>query len=152
MASTTLARLYAVQPSARASIKSAVGYAVFDNFSMKILVAGGGSGTGIAVNNLTKAENFMRMAEIQAGLGFGVKKFSLVWVFTSSVAFIDFVYSGWELGTAATAAAMINDNGASFEGAVAIAPGVWLYQLTDTGLALELTVKGTRYYRDSGLN
>jgi hypothetical protein len=37
-------------------------------------------------------------------------------------------------------------------GAVAISKGVWLYQLTDDGLALELTAKGTKYYRDADLN
>ena len=31
-------------------------------------------------------------------------------------------------------------------------PGVWMYQLTDKGLALELTGKGTKYYKDDDLN
>ena len=62
-------------PSARKAVESAAGYAAFSNFGMKILVAGGGSGKGIAVNNKTKAMTYMKMAEIQAGLGFGVKKF-----------------------------------------------------------------------------
>lgn len=39
-----------------------------------------------------------------------------------------------------------------FAGAMSVSPGVWLYQLTDDGLAAELTVKGTRYYVDSELN
>jgi hypothetical protein len=30
--------------------------------------------------------------------------------------------------------------------------GVWLYQLAGDGLALELTAKGTKYYRDDTLN
>jgi hypothetical protein len=42
--------------------------------------------------------------------------------------------------------------GGSFAGAVSIRPGVWLYQLTDDGLALELTAKGTKYYKDKALN
>jgi hypothetical protein len=37
-------------------------------------------------------------------------------------------------------------------GAVSVMPGVWLYQLTDDGLALELTAKGTKYYKDDALN
>jgi hypothetical protein len=37
-------------------------------------------------------------------------------------------------------------------GAVSVMPGVWLYQMTDDGLALELTAKGTKYYRDDALN
>ncbi|WP_319550001.1 hypothetical protein [Desulfogranum marinum] len=39
-----------------------------------------------------------------------------------------------------------------FAGAMSIKPGVWLYQLTDDGLALELTAKGTKYYKDNTLN
>jgi len=31
-------------------------------------------------------------------------------------------------------------------------PGVWLGQLTEDGLALELTVKGTKYYKDDELD
>ena len=72
---------------------------------MKILVAGGGSGKGIAVNNKTKATTYMKMAELQAGLGFGVKKFQLVWVFETEAALNNFVNSGWEFGGQATAAA-----------------------------------------------
>lgn len=30
--------------------------------------------------------------------------------------------------------------------------GVWLYQLTDDGLAPELTAKGTKYYQNDELN
>ena len=41
---------------------------------------------------------------------------------------------------------------AAFQGAIAVSPGVWLYQITGDGLALELTVKGTKYYKDSDLN
>ena len=48
--------------------------------------------------------------------------------------------------------AKAKDGGAAFQGAVAIAPGVWLYQVTDKGLALELTAKGTKYFKDDDLN
>jgi hypothetical protein len=34
--------------------------------------------------------------------------------------------------------------GAAPQGAVSVAPGVWMYQLTDKGLALDLTRKGTK--------
>jgi hypothetical protein len=30
--------------------------------------------------------------------------------------------------------------------------GVWLYQINDKGLAAEVTVKGSRYYKDAALN
>src|SRR5688500_2547009 len=119
---------------------------------MKILVAGGGKGQGIAVERASRREIFMRMAEIQAGLGFGVKKFRLVWVFQTRDAFERFVNSGYEIGSQATLAAQASGQGAAYAGAVSVSPDVWLYQITDDGLAAELAVKGTRYYRDKDLN
>jgi lipid-binding SYLF domain-containing protein len=151
-AQQVLAAVYKAQPSARKAVESAAGYAAFSNFGMKILVAGGGSGEGVAVNNKTKATTYMKMAELQAGLGFGVKKFQVVWVFETEAALNNFINSGWEFGAQATAAAKAGDKGSAYQGAVAVAPGVWLYQLTDKGLALELTAKGTKYYKDGDLN
>lgn len=152
VAGQTLQRLYKVQPGARQRVEKAAGYAAFSNFGMKILVAGGGKGEGVAVNNKTKQETFMKMVELQAGLGFGIKKFRLVWVFDTAEAFNKFVNSGWELGAQATAAAQVGGQGAAAAGAIPISPGVWVYQLTDDGLALELTAKGTKYYKDDALN
>jgi lipid-binding SYLF domain-containing protein len=147
-----LARLYKAQPSAKAAIGKAAGYAVFSNFGMKIFVAGSGTGKGVAVDNKTKKETFMKMVELQAGLGFGVKKFSLVWVFETPETLATFVNSGWELGGQTSVAAKAGEKGASLQGAMPVAPGVWVYQLTDTGVALELTAKGTKYYKDDDLN
>ena len=85
-AQDALAAVYKAAPSAKKAVESAAGYAAFSNFGMKILFAGGGTGKGIAVNNKTKATTYMKMAEVQAGLGFGVKKFQLVWVFETEEA------------------------------------------------------------------
>ena len=149
----TLEELYRVQPDARNHIQKAAGYAVFSNFGVKILVAGGGSGAGIAIDNKARKETFMRMAEVQAGLGFGVKKFRLVWVFEKKSDLDRFINSGWELGAQTTASAKVSGQGGNvLTGALSVSPGVWLYQLTDDGLALELTAKGTKYYKDADLN
>jgi lipid-binding SYLF domain-containing protein len=148
----TLDRLYKLQPSAKRTIQNAAGYATFSNFGMKILVAGGGKGEGVAVKTKNKQETFMKMVEVQAGLGFGVKKFRLIWVFETESAFDSFVNKGWELGAQTTAAAQVGGQGAWAAGAIAVSPGIWLYQITDDGLALELTAKGTKYYKDDALN
>ena len=66
--------------------------------------------------------------------------------------FNKFVNSGQELGGQASAATKTSDQGAAFAGALSVSPGVWLYQLTDEGLAAELTVKGTKYYKNDDLN
>lgn len=151
-AEETLARLYKAKPSAEAAIKAAAGHAVFNNSGMKILMAGGGKGNGIAVDNVSKKIVYMKMREIQAGLGMGVKKFSTIFVFETKEKLDEFVNSGWEFGGQATAAAKTGEGGGSYEGAAAVAPGVWMYQLTDKGLALELTGKGTKYSKNDELN
>jgi lipid-binding SYLF domain-containing protein len=151
-ADQALAAVYKLQPSARKAVQSAAGYAAFSNFGMKILVAGSGTGKGVAVNNKTKAVTYMRIAELQAGIGFGVKKFQLLWVFDTEDALNKFINSGWEIGAQATASAKSGDKGAAYQGAVSVSPGVWLYQVSGDSLALELTAKGTKYYKDSDLN
>jgi len=152
MSRDTLAKLYRVQPSAKKAVEGAAGYATFSNFGMKILMAGGGSGSGMAFDNKTKKATYMKMVEVQAGLGMGIKKFRVVFVFDTQNALNSFVNSGWEFGGQTTAAAKSGDQGISLTGAVSVAPGVWMYQLTDTGLAAEITGKGTKYYKDSDLN
>ncbi|MCF7752151.1 hypothetical protein KQ945_15425 [Bacillus subtilis subsp. subtilis] len=147
-----LSRLYAAQPGARQAIADAAGYAVFRSFGVKILVAGGGGGHGVAIDNRSGRETFMRMVEVQAGLGFGAKTFDLVWVFKTPAAYEDFITRGIEIGGQATLAAKVDKAGVGLAGAVQVSDGVWVYQMTESGLAAELTVKGTRYYPDTSLN
>jgi len=147
-----LAALYKLQPDAKNAIKNAYGYATFSDFGMKILVFGGGSGQGVAIVNSTGQKTFMRMLEIQAGLGFGIKKFMLVWVFDNKKVFDSFVNSGWTFGGQATAAAKDGKKGGAMQGAFQVAPGISLYQMTAKGLALELTLKGSKYSKDGKLN
>jgi lipid-binding SYLF domain-containing protein len=151
-ADQTLAKLYKARPSAQDAIRKAVGYAVFNNAGAKILVAGGGKGSGIAVHNATQKVTYMRMREIQAGLGMGVKKFSMIFVFTTKKALDDFVNGSWEFGGQTTAAAKTGDGGGALQGATVAGDGVYVYQLTDKGLALELTAKSTKYFKDDDLN
>ena len=153
MSQDTLARLYKAQPSAKAAVEKAYGYAVFSNTGVKILLAGSGKGKGMAIKNQTGAETFMKMLELQAGLGMGVKKFRVIFVFENEKAFDGFVNSGWEFGGQTSAAAKTSpEKGGSMEGAASVSDGVWMYQMTDKGLALELTGKGTKYSKDDDLN
>ena len=148
----TLEKLYKAQPKAKKAISKSQGYAVFSNFGMKILVAGGGTGKGLAINKETGQKTYMKMLEVQAGIGLGIKKFQVIWVFDDQSDFKAFINQGWEFGGQATAAAKLNDDGNSMQGALSVKQGVWVYQLTGDGLALELTLKGTKYYKDKNLN
>jgi len=146
-----LAKLYRIQPGAKKTIENAAGYATFSNFGVKIFFAGSGKGAGVAVAK-NKNRTYMKMFEVQAGLGFGVKKFSLVWVFDNASALDNFIKSGWEIGGQASATAKKGAKGDAYTGAMSVSPGVWLYQMAGDGLALELTGKGTKYYKDDELN
>ena len=152
MTNETLQRLYKAQPGAKKAVDSSAGYAVFSNFGLKIFVAGSGKGSGMAVDKKSGKITYMKMLEVQAGLGLGVKKFRMVWVFEKAADFNKFVNAGWEVGGQTSAAAKTGDKGAALAGAVSVSPGVWLYQLTDEGVAVELTAKGTKYYKADDLN
>lgn len=147
-----LARLYSAQPGAKGAVEGAAGYAVFSNFGMKILVAGSGTGKGVAVDRKSGQRTYMRMGELQAGVGIGVKKFQVVFVFQTADKLSAFINQGWEFGGQTTAAATTGDQGGALAGALSVSDGVWMYQLTDKGLALEATLKGTKYWKDSDLN
>jgi lipid-binding SYLF domain-containing protein len=152
MAQDTLARLYKAHPSAKAAVESGYGYAVFDNFGMKIFVLGGGKGQGIAVSNKTGDTIYMKMVEVQGGLGFGGKTFPVIMVFENKNVFDNFVNNGWEFGGQATAAVKHAEEGTALQGATSVSPGIWMYQLTKSGLEATITAKGTKYYKNDTLN
>jgi lipid-binding SYLF domain-containing protein len=152
VAQKTLQQLYKAEPAAKAAVERAAGYAVFNNMGVKILFAGSGKGKGIAVDNKTKKETFMKMIELQAGLGIGVKKFNVVFVFDNAKVLNSFINSGWEFGGQATASAKTQDKGGAMAGAASVSDGVWMYQMTEKGLAAEITAKSTKYYKDDDLN
>jgi hypothetical protein len=78
---------------------------------VNILIAGSEKGKGVVVNNKSKNETFMKMLELRAGLGFGAKKFRVVFVFDNEKAFNGFANSGWEFGGQSKAAAKTGDKG-----------------------------------------
>ena len=152
MAQQSLQQLYQKQPSAKAAIQNAAGYAVFSDFGLKIFLAGSGNGQGVAVNKETGQQTFMKMVELQAGLGFGIKKFRNIFVFETQNALNSFVNSGWQFGGQATLAAKSATSGGAMAGAAEVSPGIWLYQLTDKGLEASITATGAKYYKNDSLN
>jgi lipid-binding SYLF domain-containing protein len=153
VARSAIEHLYEVQPKAREALEGAAGYAVFSNFGLKLFIGGGGSGNGVAFDRTGQSVTYMKMAEIQAGLGFRIKKYQQIWVFENASDLERFISSGWEMGAQTTASAALNNRGGTlFTGAMSVRPGVWLYQFSGDGLALDVTAKGTKYYRNKKLN
>jgi len=152
MADQTLKDLYKMEPKAQAEIQGAAAYAVFNNMGTNILLLSTARGAGVAVDNKSKQETFMKMVSAGAGIGLGVKDYRVIFVFESEKAFKEFLDSGWSGSAQADAAAKAGDKGSAESGALEVAPDVWVYQITKNGLALQATLQGTKYYKDDDLN
>jgi lipid-binding SYLF domain-containing protein len=152
MTQDALATLYEIAPGTRRVIERSAGYAVFSTFGVKLFFAGGTTGKGMVVNLRTGRQTFMKMLQVQGGLGFGLNQNRLIFVFTNESALKNFISQGWEFGGQANLSAMAGGQGAQFSGAAAVSPGVYLYQLTQTGLSATLTVGGTKFFKDGDLN
>lgn len=152
MAGQTLQDLYKAQPGAKTAVAKSAGYAVFNNMGTNVLLLSTARGAGIAVESKTKQETFMKMISAGGGLGLGVKDYRVIFIFENKAAFDRFLNSGWSGTGQADAAAKAGKEGGAYSGATEISPGVWVYQITKNGLALQLTLQGTKYYKDDDLN
>ncbi len=151
MKDEVLSDLYKLKPDVKVQASSAPGYAVFSNVNVNIILASFGGGQGVVRNNLSGKYTYMEMGEVGVGLGLGAKDFRLVFIFHSNESMDRFVESGWALGAQADAAAKVEEKGAAVGGEVTI-DGMTIYQLTETGLALQATIKGTKFWKDDELN
>ncbi|MDH5434093.1 MAG: YSC84-related protein [Gammaproteobacteria bacterium] len=151
MKNEVLTELFKVKPTTRSQVSNAPGYAVFSNVNVNVVFASFGGGYGYAKNNKTGKVYYMRMGELGFGLGLGAKDFRAVFVFHNRKTFDDFIKYGWSFGGNADAAAKLDEKGgaASAEGVLS---DVTVYQFTKNGLALQATLKGTKYWLDEDLN
>ena len=152
MAAKTLQELYKLEPTAKEAVEKSAGYAVFNNMGTNLLLLSTARGAGIAINSQSKQETFMKMISAGAGLGLGVKDYRVVFVFQNDKALSQFLDSGWSGSAQSDAAAKAGEKGGAYSGAVEVAPGVLVYQITKNGVALQLTLQGTKYYKDDDLN
>ena len=152
MRAETLAKLYKIHPAAKARIEEAPGYAVFSNVGINLVVLSAAGGHGVAHDNKSGRDTYMKIVSGGLGLGLGVKDFRGVFVFSTAEKLDHFIHSGWEANVQADAAAKSNDKGAAITGAITVAPGVDLYQITENGLALQATIQGTKYFKSDDLN
>jgi len=151
MKNQVLTELYQAKPDVKSQIASAPGYAVFSNANVNLVLASFGGGFGVARNNKTGTDTYMKMGEVGVGLGLGVKDFRVVFVFHTDKSLSNFIENGWAVGAQADAAAKASDKGAAVGGEIT-ADNITIYQLTETGLALQATIKGTKYWKDETLN
>jgi lipid-binding SYLF domain-containing protein len=150
--SDTLADLYRIHPAAKAHVQKSVGYGVFSNVGINLILFSAAAGSGVVRDNRSGKDVYMKMISGGVGLGLGVKDFRGVFVFTTEKALKSFLDSGWEASAQADAAAVAGSKGGSAAGSITVAPGMDLYQITKNGLALQATIQGTKYYKDDALN
>jgi lipid-binding SYLF domain-containing protein len=148
MRADTLARLYKEEPGARTEVEQAVGYAVFSPGGVNVVFFSAGYGSGVAHDNINGNDIFMKMASGGLGLGLGVKDYRLVFVFRTREAYDRFVRDGWDFSSQADVAAKAGTDGGELSEGAVIMPGVKVYQLTENGLVAQITLQGTRYWRD----
>jgi len=178
MRDEALADLYKRDVNLRGKVQSAAGYAVFSNLAGGILFVSTGQGYGIAHDNRSGKDTYMKMGELGAGMGLGMRHFRGIYVFNDAVNFRKFVESGWEFGGDANVAAMAGEQGVAggasgqavgggvaAGGAGSVGAGssgaggagstgsdIEVYELTESGLIARAGVAGTKYWKDSELN
>lgn len=146
-----LQQLYQKEPETRENIKRAAGYGVFNNANVNLMVASVGSGYGVVINNTNDQRTYMNMAEAGIGFGAGVKNFSIVMIFHDESTMSNFIEQGWSVGAQADASAKVGNQGAA-AGAEISEKNITIYEITKNGIALQLTVKGTKFWKDTDLN
>ena len=104
------------------------------------------------MNTRTGRRTYMKMFELQPGFGFGFTNFRIVFVFTNLETFNDFIDSGWEFGSRAAAAAKTKTEGGAAEAGYEVRPGMTMWQLTEEGAVVGVSITGAKYWHNDDLN
>ena len=147
VAQETLQQLFSEDEKAKALFEDAAGWAVFDNTKVAFGLSGGG-GRGVAVSKDTGDRTYMKMGTGGVGLGLGVNKYQIVFLFQDEITLGKFIDSGWQADAGATAAA----GKSAADAKTNFVNGLAIYQLTEKGLMLNADIAGTKYWVDDKLN
>jgi lipid-binding SYLF domain-containing protein len=147
IAEDALAKLYAVQPEARKAVESSPGYAVFDITSIYAIVFVGQKGKGVLFDNATKKPTYMTSTRMGTGPGAGKQRVFQVFVFKTKSAMNQFVLAGGLGGDIGASTSTGKDGSVrSFN------PEIDIYQIPESGMAVQASWGGTVYKVDSDLN
>ena len=141
-----LQKLYGLQPDARAAVEAAAGYAVFEVDSIYALLFVGQKGKGVLVDNATRKPTFMLSARAGTGPGVGKQKVLQIFVFKSKGAMEQFVAVGNAGGDIGASVSTGRDGMVrSFN------PSIDIYQVPESGMAVQASWGGTVYTVDTQL-
>ena len=152
MVQNTLQEAYRRKPDLKPMVERAQGYAVFSNIGTQLIILATGNGYGVVHDYQTGRDTHMRMAQLGVGIGVAIKDYRAVFVFHSRQAMTDFIEHGWGAEGQATASAKADEKGGTAGAAQQIAQGVSVYQFTKSGLALQATISGMKFWKDNELN
>ena len=139
-------KLYKITPEARQEVEQAAGYAVFDITAIYAILFVGQKGKGVMIDNATKKPTFMLSVRAGTGPGVGKQRLYQVFVFKSKEAMSQFTLAGG-LGGDLSATVSTGKDGMvrSFN------PTISVYQVPESGLAVQASWGGTVYSVDSQL-
>jgi len=168
-----LEKMFEDQPALKKKVDEASGYATFSVLNVNLLVLATARGTGVAVDNKTNKETFMKMTSIGGGLGAGLKDMNILIIFNEPDALDEFMNSGWQFEAQADAAAKSGDKGGEIgEGVTVTSPDengamgtsmsstsrevasapMEIYKLTEAGVSAQATISGVKFSKDDDLN
>jgi lipid-binding SYLF domain-containing protein len=147
LSAEALEKLYKIQPDARKAVEGAVGYAVFDITSIYAILFVGQKGKGVLFDNKSKKTTFMTSSRMGTGPGAGKQRVFQIFVFKGKGAMDQFVLTGG-LGGDVSASISTGTDGSvrSFN------PDIDIYQIPESGMAVQASWGGTVYAVDSDLN
>ena len=146
-----LTELYRAKPGVKIALEGSAGYAVFSDFGAQNIYMEDARAMGVAIDNETDQETFMKMVQLQAGPGVNTHRFRLVFVFETSKALKTFTKSAWILGPDVMAMAVPDARTGPFAGAVQLQPGMHVFQLDEHGVLTGFTTRDVMFYRDREL-
>jgi hypothetical protein len=103
------------------------------------------NGSSVARNNRTGGGYLHEDVFSRRGIGHGHQGFRRFFILDTQSALDQFINRGWETSGQTDSTGKLGEKGCSAETAGTIAPGLRLYQLTENGLALQITIQGTKY-------
>jgi lipid-binding SYLF domain-containing protein len=152
MKDITLADLYKRKPKAKEEIEKAPGYAVFDATGVFVVLYVGITGRGVLIDNSNGEATYMTMARAGTGPGIGYEQFGYVIVFKNKKLLDTFKTVGGDIGASGHLVARGFDTGGSVGAQMSFDPELYVYQITEDGLAAEASWGATAFVPDPFLN
>jgi len=151
MAQSALPDFYKAQPSIKAEVEKAPGYAVFSTFGLSFIIGGSG-GKGLVHDNKTGKDTYMSQAQGSVGVQAGIADNRTLIVFKNAGALKKFIDSGWEVGAGGGAGAAVEGKGGGGAAGGGFASETTVYTLTRTGLQAGFAAAGAKFWKDGDLN